>query len=89
MNAELLGAEQLLHASIDAEPVVTDAIMEIAADTDPTALSDLDSESGEARVNLVARADPSFIAERGAKVALAVTATRLHFFDLDTGDAIR
>jgi len=46
VNAELLGAEQLLHASIDAEPVVTDAIIEIAADTDPTALNDLGSESG-------------------------------------------
>jgi multiple sugar transport system ATP-binding protein len=88
VNAELLGAEQLLHASIDAERVVTDAIVEIAADTDPTALSDLGGESGESRVTLVARADPSFVAERGAKVALGLVTSKLHFFDLDTGDAI-
>ena len=88
LRSEMLGAERLVHLAVDASPVVTDEMVEAAEDVDPTALSTLQSESIEQRVTLIARVDPSVTATVGADVLVGVNASRLHFFDLETGATI-
>jgi multiple sugar transport system ATP-binding protein len=87
VQSEMLGSEQLLHTAIDAEPVITDAIVEIAADTDPTALGELGG-AGEGRVSVISRIDPSFEFQRTDKVELSLNLSRVHLFDLESGSAI-
>jgi multiple sugar transport system ATP-binding protein len=84
---ETLGAERLLHVGLQAEPVVTDDVLEIAKDIDATVASDLEHESHH--VTLVARVDASFGPTPGAKVSLGIKPQKLHFFDLETGSVIR
>ncbi|HWM22203.1 MAG TPA: ABC transporter ATP-binding protein [Ilumatobacteraceae bacterium] len=88
LRSEMLGAERLVHLSVDASPVMTDEMVEAAEDVDPTALSTLRTESIEQRVTLIARVDPSVTATVGEDVLLGVNAARLHFFDLETGATI-
>jgi len=85
---EILGSELLVHAEIEAEPVVTDEVLEVAADVDVTALSDLQEEARKRRVPLLGRFDPAARVESGDTVELAVDPARLHFFDLETEAAI-
>jgi multiple sugar transport system ATP-binding protein len=88
LRSEMLGAERLLHVSVEADPVVTDEMVEAAADVDATAVTSLQDESAERRVTLIARVDPTFGVPVGSPLELAVKADCLHFFDLDTGGAI-
>jgi multiple sugar transport system ATP-binding protein len=85
---EILGSELLVHAEIEAEPVVTDEVLEVAADVDVTALSDLQEEARKRRVPLLGRFDPAARVESGDTVELTVDPARLHFFDLETEAAI-
>jgi multiple sugar transport system ATP-binding protein len=88
LRSEMLGAERLLHVSVEADPVVTDEMVEAAADVDATAVTSLQDESAERRVTLIARVDPAFTVPVGAPLELGVKADHVHFFDLDTGGAI-
>ncbi|HEY7004245.1 MAG TPA: sn-glycerol-3-phosphate ABC transporter ATP-binding protein UgpC [Gaiellaceae bacterium] len=86
--AESLGSERLVHVAVEGTPVVTDAVLEIAADADQTAVDELRHESQERRPVLLARLDSASRAGVGGEIALAVKPERLHFFDLGTGAAI-
>jgi len=88
LRSEMLGAERLLHVSVDANPVVTDEMVEAAEDVDPTTVSTLQADSDERHVTLIARVDPSTSSVVGSEVILGIKAERLHFFDLDDGAAI-
>jgi multiple sugar transport system ATP-binding protein len=85
---EILGSDLLVHAEIEAEPVVTDEVLEVAADVDVTALSELQEEAKRRRVPLLGRFDPASRVEAGDTVEVAVDPARLHFFDLETEAAI-
>ena len=74
LRSEMLGAERLVHLSVDASPVMTDEMVEAAEDVDPTALSTLRTESIEQRVTLIARVDPAVTATVGEDVHLGVNA---------------
>jgi multiple sugar transport system ATP-binding protein len=85
---EILGSELLVHAEIDAEPVVTAEIREVAADVDVTALAELEQVAKRRRAALLGRFEPSSAVAAGDTVELAVETRWLRFFDLDTELAI-
>ena len=86
--AESLGSERLVHVAVEGSPVITDEVLEIAADADQTAVEELRHESEERRPVLLARLDSASRAGVGDEIALAVKPERMHFFDLETGVAI-
>jgi multiple sugar transport system ATP-binding protein len=86
--AESLGSERLVHVAVEGKPVITDEVLEIAADADQTAVDELRHESQERRPVLLARLDAASRAAVGGEIALAVRPERMHFFDLETGAAI-
>ncbi len=87
-QTEQLGSEVLVHAELEAEPVITAEVREVAADVDAAALSDL-RRSEESRTTTIlarfgARANPS----PGDVVSLSVDTSALHFFDLASEDTL-
>ncbi len=90
-RCEMLGPEQLVHATVDAPPVVTEETVEAAEDASDVADTPGDDGSGVggSRASLIASVDPSFPAVAGDTVPLGLNPARLLFFDLQTGVAIR
>jgi multiple sugar transport system ATP-binding protein len=85
---EALGSERLVHAEVDGSPVVTDEVLEVAADTDQAVVEELQHESAARKAILVGRFDSMSRAEVGAPVDMTVRTERLHFFDPETGAGI-
>jgi multiple sugar transport system ATP-binding protein len=85
---EPLGAERLVHCSIDAQPVVTEDVLEIARDIDATTAADLTTGAAVEGAQLIGRVDPTYDVAPGTVVNLGVDAHRLQFFDLGTGTAL-
>jgi multiple sugar transport system ATP-binding protein len=84
---EALGAELLVHFEIDAPLVLTEDTKELAADRG--ALDDLDQSAGAGTTEMVARVSPRSDASNDDPIELAVDTARAHFFDIDSGLAIR
>jgi multiple sugar transport system ATP-binding protein len=82
---EALGNESLLHFSTDARTVRNRGGV-FTADADAHASGGI---AGEAATESVARIDPRVQIAVGDQVTLAVDVDRLHFFDAESGDAIR
>jgi multiple sugar transport system ATP-binding protein len=85
---ELLGSELFCHLGIEAEPVVTDEVLEIAGDVDEAVAQELRAEARQRRTNVVARLDARSRPHSGQELEVAVDVERLHFFDLESGRAI-
>jgi multiple sugar transport system ATP-binding protein len=82
---EALGNESLLHFSTDARTVHNRGGV-FTADADaPTA----GGIAGAAATESVARVDPQARIAVGDQVTLAIDVDRIHFFDAESGDAIR
>jgi multiple sugar transport system ATP-binding protein len=86
---EALGAERLVHVGIEADPVLTDEVLEIARDTDAAVAETLQHEAETRLVPTVARVDTTSAAQAGQTAALAVDVRHLHFFELQSGASIR
>jgi multiple sugar transport system ATP-binding protein len=84
---ENLPPEKLVHLRLDAEPVVSDAAVEIAQDIDAAAAEDLRSLAGHGSV-LHARLPGTTAVREGSRAEFAVPPSALHYFDLSTGQAI-
>ena len=86
---ELLGSDLLVYLEVDAEPVLTAELIEVAADIDATSVDELREEAAKSRTPVVCR----FEAVSGVKVdetiTIAFSPERLHFFDLSSGLAIK
>jgi multiple sugar transport system ATP-binding protein len=82
---EALGSEILVHFSVDAPPVLTDDTRELAADA---GAADLEESAEKGSWTFVARLDPRSDAKERGWIELAVDTTRLHFFDVGTGEGI-
>ena len=78
----------MIHLALTAEPVITDEVLEVASDADATAAEKLKSEARESRAIFVGRFDTSLEVSPGDQLEILVNLDRLHFFDLDTGNAI-
>ena len=87
VTTELLGSELLAHVELAAAPVVTQEVLEVAADVDTAVAEDLRTEARERRAVVVGRFDAASTASVG-EVELAIAVEKLHFFDLDSELAI-
>ncbi len=85
---EILGAEVLVHAEVEATPVATAEVRELAEDVDASALQDLEAVADKGSVTVVARYQPETRLAIGDVVELPVDTRRLHFFDLQSSVAI-
>ncbi len=85
---EPLGAQQLVHIDIEAKPVLNDEVLEIASDTDALAAQSLRHDPGQT-VRAVATFDEATQVKADASIEVAVPPEQIHFFDTDTGRAIR
>jgi multiple sugar transport system ATP-binding protein len=86
---ELLGSEVVVHFQVEAAPVVTEELRELAQDVDAAALSELDQQRRVRKTAFVGRfgVDTGVSEDQAAEVAVAPGALR--FFDPETGEAIR
>jgi multiple sugar transport system ATP-binding protein len=86
---EALPPERLVYATISADPVVTEDVLEIAQDVDQAAVERLEELAEEQFVLACARFDIASRPPSRGPYEFAVNIDRLHFFDLETGAAIR
>jgi multiple sugar transport system ATP-binding protein len=83
---EDMGSEVYLHFRVEAKPVIGEDVRDtLDQEEDVTAL-EAQAERGGAP--FVARVDRETQAREGGQVKLVVDTRRLHFFDLETGQAI-
>jgi multiple sugar transport system ATP-binding protein len=85
---EALGSDVVVHVGIDAPPAMTDDMRELASDVGLEALEQVEQQAAGGRTTLVARLNPRSTVAKGEPIALAVDASRLHFFDADHDTAI-
>jgi multiple sugar transport system ATP-binding protein len=86
---EALGSELLAHVELSGKPVVTDDVLEGAVELEDAMLDDLAQKAHEERTTFVGRFDAESEVRPDHIVDMAVDATKLQFFDLDTGMSIR
>jgi multiple sugar transport system ATP-binding protein len=84
---EALGPEQLAHIEIEAKPVLAEDVLEGLVDADE-AKELAEIRAGAARSVVVARLDASATLRPDESIELAVDVRHLHFFDLESGEAI-
>jgi multiple sugar transport system ATP-binding protein len=86
---ETLGAQKLVHLDLDVPPVVTDAVLEVAGDVDEALVQDLKYEEELGETIAIAAFDSDSKPQVGERQPIGVPVERVHFFDLDSGAAIR
>jgi multiple sugar transport system ATP-binding protein len=80
---EALGAEVLVHFTVDAPPVLTDDTRELVGDAG-VAVEDLERSAEAGSSTFVARLDPRTRAAERHSLELAIDTARMHFFDPET-----
>ncbi len=81
---EALGAEIMVHFTIQATPAQTEDVRELVRDLgDERAMQEVEQEKTEA--TLIGRFDPHTRVREGETAEVAVAAEALHFFDAETG----
>jgi multiple sugar transport system ATP-binding protein len=85
---ELLGPELLVHVEVDAKPVLTAEVLDVASDVDAVLASDAEAALSSHRTTVIGRFGPQAVISVGETLAVAVDVGSLHFFDLDTEVAI-
>jgi multiple sugar transport system ATP-binding protein len=83
---EALGPEQLAHVSIEARPVLADEVLEGLVDADD-AKELAEIKTGD-HATIVARLAASATVRPDDAIELGVDVSKLHFFDLESGEAI-
>jgi len=86
--AEPLGSETLVHAELQAAPVLSDQVLEVAKDADEGAAAELEAAAADQRTRFRARFTGTHRGQGGEPVAIGIDVERLYFFDLKTGGAI-
>jgi multiple sugar transport system ATP-binding protein len=84
---ELLGAEVLVHFGTTATPIISEDLRE--AIDDPDAFAELERAAEAGGQQFVARLEPFEAPKLGEQVDVAFKTEHLHFFDIDTGTALR
>ncbi len=84
---EMLGAEMLVHVESNAPPVVTEDVR--AAVDDEDAFAQLQAQAEAGGQTIVARLVPTAPPRPGDTIDLGFRVEKLHFFDLETGVALR
>jgi multiple sugar transport system ATP-binding protein len=84
---ELLGSEVLVHFGTGARPVISEDLREAIDDAEVFAELEHAAESGTQQ--FVARLEPHEAPKMGQKIDLAFKTEQMHFFDIETGQALR
>jgi len=84
---ELLGSEVLLHFTTGAGAIITEDTRE--AMDDEEAFAELEQAAATGTQQFVARLEPHEAPKTGEKVDLVFKTEHMHFFDIDTGQALR
>jgi multiple sugar transport system ATP-binding protein len=87
MLVELLGSEVLVHFSTGARPIISDDLREAMDDAEAFAELEHAAESGTQQ--FVARLEPHEAPKMGQKIDLGFKTEQMHFFDIETGQALR
>jgi multiple sugar transport system ATP-binding protein len=85
---ETLGFDRQVYVRVDAQPVVTSDVLEVAADINATTVEHIERDARPHGVRVVARFDSRSDPRAGEPVSLAFDDTAAHYFDLSTGQAI-
>jgi multiple sugar transport system ATP-binding protein len=86
---EALGADVLLHFDVDAQPVLTEDVKDLAIDVDAeAAAANLEARARADTTTFVARVVPQSRVRVGDRLEVAVDVSRLHFFDRTTNETI-
>jgi ABC-type sugar transport system ATPase subunit len=86
---ELLGSDLLVYVDIDAEPVLTAEVIEVAADIDASSVDELHAEAAASRTPVVCRFGAGSRIRIDDTITIGFSPDQVHFFDLGTGSAIR
>ena len=84
---ELLGAEVLVHFETGTRPVITEDLREAMDDAE--AFAELEHAVQTGTQQFVARLEPHEAPKTGQTVDLAFKTEHMHFFDIETGQALR
>ena len=84
---EMLGAEMLVHTETRAAAVITDEVREAIDDAD--AVAQLEKQAEEGGTPIVARFEPGKPPAAGEQLNLGFKTDHFHFFDVETGNALR
>jgi multiple sugar transport system ATP-binding protein len=85
---EALGTETNVHFCIDAPPVITDEVRELAADLGKEEAARVEQRARQGRNEFIARVDPKTQVRSGDTITLSVDTAQMYFFDPATGDAV-
>ena len=85
---EALPPERLVYATVAAQPVLTDDVIEIAKDVDEAAVERLESLADDHFVLACSRFDIAAPEPSRGVFEFAIVADKIHFFDLGSGSAI-
>jgi multiple sugar transport system ATP-binding protein len=86
---EALGTETNLHFCVNAPPVITDEVLELAADLGKDEAARFQQQARQGRNEFIARVDPKTLVKAGETLDLSVDTAQLHFFDPATGNNVR
>ena len=87
---EMLGSEEIVHASVDAPRLSASQLVAQLADVAPEASQDAVSDTAGRRPTLVAKTGRrDAIVRMGSEVTLAVDRSRIYLFDMETGASLR
>jgi multiple sugar transport system ATP-binding protein len=86
---EALGTETNVHFCVDAPPVITDEILELAADIGKEEAARVEQRARHGRNEFIARVDPKTQVRAGDTITLSVDTAQMHFFDPATGEVLR
>jgi multiple sugar transport system ATP-binding protein len=82
---EALGADVLVHFSVQEPEVITEDVRELAHDVGAEALQAVEERAKAGESTFLARLNPRTAARQGEPIELVVDVRRLHFFDPTTG----
>jgi multiple sugar transport system ATP-binding protein len=85
---EALGAEIMVHFSVDARPALTEDVRELAEDVAGAPDPAVQPSEEEGRTIMVGRFSPRTRIREGDQLEVAVDTRALHFFDAETGLAV-
>jgi ABC-type sugar transport system ATPase subunit len=82
---ERLGAEVMVHFDVDAPPILTEEIREVARDIDSAAVEALEDQRAAGRTACIGRFDARTGAGKEEVVDIAVAPGAMHFFEIESG----
>jgi multiple sugar transport system ATP-binding protein len=85
---EALGAELIAHVEISGKPVLHEEVLEGTVEMEEAVVETRESEARERRTTLLGRFDVASRAKPDEEIEVVVDTERLHFFDLESGEAI-